>query len=132
VASATFVINLFNLIPVPPLDGGRICAAVSPWFWFIGLLLLGAAVLYFHAVSSIIIIIIVLIVAFPRLKQTLFQPPTEEMRRYYDTSFGKRLAMAAMYVGLITLLLLGYWDASQQLGPIGSGDQTPATAAVNL
>jgi Zn-dependent protease len=132
VASATFVINLFNLIPVPPLDGGRICAAVSPWFWFIGLLLLGAAVLYFHAVSSIIIIIIVLIVAFPRLKQTLFQPPTEEMRRYYDTSLGKRLAMAAMYVGLIALLLLGYWDASQQLGPIGSGDQTPATAAVNL
>src|ERR1700683_1120188 len=26
VASASFVINLFNMVPVPPLDGGRICA----------------------------------------------------------------------------------------------------------
>ncbi len=115
VASASFVINLFNMIPVPPLDGGRICAAVSPWFWLIGLLLLGAAILYFHAISSIFIIIIVLIVAFPRMKQTLFSTPTEEMRRYYSTHISNRLIMALMYVGLIAALLLGYWDASQHL-----------------
>jgi len=115
VASASFVINLFNMIPVPPLDGGRICAAVSPWFWFIGLLLLGAAVFYFHAISSVFIIIIVLIVAFPRLKETLFQAPTEEMRLYYATHISNRFLMAWLYLCLIGALLLGYWDASNHL-----------------
>jgi len=115
VASATFVMNLFNMIPVPPLDGGRICAAVSPWFWFIGLLLLGAAVLYFHTAGAIIIIIIVLVVAFPRLKETFFGQSTPEMQAYYNTHISNRLSMALMYVGLIAALLLGYWDASQHL-----------------
>ena len=36
VGAFSFGINLFNLIPVPPLDGGRICAAVSRWFWVAG------------------------------------------------------------------------------------------------
>src|ERR1700691_577598 len=30
-----FFINLFNLIPIVPLDGGRIVAAISPWFWLL-------------------------------------------------------------------------------------------------
>jgi Zn-dependent protease len=35
-----FFINLFNLLPVVPLDGGRAMAAVSPWFWLAGLAVL--------------------------------------------------------------------------------------------
>lgn len=35
-------INLFNLIPVSPLDGGRIIAVLSTKIWFIGLCILGA------------------------------------------------------------------------------------------
>src|SRR5687768_10586534 len=31
-----FFLNLFNLLPVLPLDGGRAMAAVSPWVWFAG------------------------------------------------------------------------------------------------
>ena len=115
VASTSFLINLFNMIPIPPLDGGRICAAVSPWFWIIGLFLLGASVVYFHAWNSIVIIVLVLIVAFPRMKQTLFGQTTEEMQAYYNTHISNRLTMALIYVGLIAALLLGYWDASQHL-----------------
>jgi len=115
VASVSFVINLFNMIPVPPLDGGRICAAISPWFWIIGLFLLGASVLYFHAWNSIIIIILVLIWAFPRIKQTLFGQPTGEMEAYYNTHISNRLIMAMLYIILIAALLLGYWDANNHL-----------------
>jgi len=115
-ASTSFVINLFNMIPIPPLDGGRICAAVSPWFWCLGLVLLGLAVLYFHAGVGIwIILVLVLISALPRMKETLFQPATESLRLYYATHPAARAAMALMYVGLIAVLLLGYWNASQDL-----------------
>lgn len=31
-----FMLNLFNLIPLSPLDGGRIVTAISPRIWFVG------------------------------------------------------------------------------------------------
>src|SRR5205807_4284397 len=31
-----FFLNLFNLLPVVPLDGGRAMAAISPWMWLVG------------------------------------------------------------------------------------------------
>lgn len=34
------ILNLFNMIPVSPLDGGRITQAVHPWFKWFGLFLL--------------------------------------------------------------------------------------------
>jgi Zn-dependent protease len=116
VASTAFVINLFNLIPIPPLDGGRICAAVSPRFWFVGLFLLGASLLLFHGSAAIIIVVIVVLVALPRLKQTLLVRHTPEMERYYSVGFARRITMALMYLGLIAVLLFGYWEANVQLG----------------
>lgn len=115
IASVSFIINLFNMIPVPPLDGGRICAAVSPWFWLIGLVLLGLSVFFFHAWNSIVIVILVLIMALPRIKQSFFGQPTEEMQRYYNVHISNRLSMAMLYLGLIAALLLGYWHASDYL-----------------
>src|SRR3954471_19647418 len=41
-----FFINLFNLLPVSPLDGGRIVAAIHPILWLFGVLgLLGLVIL---------------------------------------------------------------------------------------
>lgn len=39
IALVGFFINLFNLIPIRPLDGGRIVVAVSRWIWVLGVIL---------------------------------------------------------------------------------------------
>ncbi|MEF3305174.1 site-2 protease family protein [Paenibacillus sp. GYB003] len=46
IAKIGFFLNLFNLIPMQPLDGGRIASAVSRWLWIVGLIG-GAFVIYF-------------------------------------------------------------------------------------
>jgi Zn-dependent protease len=35
-AQIAFLLNLFNLLPLLPLDGGRIVGAVSRWIWPVG------------------------------------------------------------------------------------------------
>ncbi len=115
-ARAGFALNLFNLIPIPPLDGGRICAAVSPWFWLLGLGLLAASLLFFQAsIVSLIVIALVFFFAFQRVKQTFLLRHSPEMQRYYATHISNRLTMALMYLGLIAGLLLGLWDAHAHL-----------------
>src|SRR2546430_13627238 len=42
-----FFLNLFNLLPVVPLDGGRAMAAMTPWMWFAGFAGLVAMALIF-------------------------------------------------------------------------------------
>ena len=40
-----FFLNLFNLAPISPLDGGRIVAAIHPSLWVVGLVLLAGGAL---------------------------------------------------------------------------------------
>jgi Zn-dependent protease len=120
VASTSFFINIFNMIPVPPLDGGRMCAAVSPWFWIVGIVPLLGSLFLFHGPNAIIIIILVLFAAFQRFKQTFFGTPTPEMQDYYNTHLSKRLTMVVMYIALLASLLLGYAAASESLNDLVS------------
>ncbi len=98
-----FFLNLFNLVPVSPLDGGRAMAAISPAFWVVGFGLLVAAAIFFP--SPIILIILV----FGGLEtwrrwQTRKSP---EMQDYYKVSRGTRLAVGAVYIGLALALAVG-------------------------
>src|SRR6266498_5226513 len=58
IAFLGFLINLFNLLPVVPLDGGRISAALHPSLWLVGFLGLIALVIYMA--NPILIIILLL------------------------------------------------------------------------
>jgi len=116
IASVSFVLNIFNMIPTPPFDGGVMCGAISRWFWFVGLLLLGLALIYFHSMfMSLFIIAIVFFMTLPRLQQTFFEPPSEEEELYYSTHISNRLTMAVIYLGLLAALVLGYGHASGYL-----------------
>ena len=53
-----FFLNLFNLVPVLPLDGGRAMAAMAPWMWFVGFAAMVALLLI--APNPILILIVLL------------------------------------------------------------------------
>lgn len=63
-----FFINLFNLIPTPPFDGGAIAGAIDARLWLLGVVLLTVFVLFFTSSPfGIIILILMAITAIPRL-----------------------------------------------------------------
>ena len=101
-----FFINLFNLLPVVPLDGGRAVAAMSPWMWFVGF---GALVaLAFLDPGNPILLIIVLFAGFQTWRR--WQQRKErslEQAAYYRVAPRHRLLVGAVYVGLIALLVFG-------------------------
>jgi Zn-dependent protease len=104
-----FFLNLFNLVPLTPLDGGRAMAAMSPWMWFVGLFI---AVAFAFAFPNPIIILIVLLGAFDTFRRwKALKEGGEEARSYYRVSPRNRLLVLAVYLGLIAVCVLGM-DAS--------------------
>jgi len=96
-----FFLNLFNLAPVTPLDGGRAAAAMSPWMWFGGLFVV--ALMAFLWPNPIIILILILgAVDVHRRWKTRHQ-----MGDYYKVSKTHRAIVAAVYIGLIVALAVG-------------------------
>jgi Zn-dependent protease len=98
-----FLINLFNLLPVLPLDGGRISAALHPAMWFVGLLGLLALVLY----EPNPILIVILLLAGSELWGRWRTRRTPQMRAYYRVRPHQRLLMGVLYFGLAAALVLG-------------------------
>jgi Zn-dependent protease len=95
-----FFLNLFNLAPVGFLDGGRIVTALSPWLWVIGI-----GVVAFMLVSHPnIILLLILVFSLPRIF-FLFRRKTDEEKRYFEVTPTQRAIMAALYFGLVVLLV---------------------------
>jgi Zn-dependent protease len=100
-----FFLNLFNLLPVVPLDGGRAMAAMAPWMWFLGFGALVALALVF---PNPIIFIIVLFGGMETWRRWKARGTRSlEQAAYYRVSPRNRLLVAGVYIGLIVLLVLG-------------------------
>jgi Zn-dependent protease len=97
-----FLINLFNLLPVVPLDGGRAVAALHPALWLVGLA--GLAVLTFIAPNPILII--VLIFGGLELWNRWGTRNHPEFQAYYKVEPWQRAVVAVLYVGLAVTLAL--------------------------
>jgi Zn-dependent protease len=100
-----FFLNLFNLLPLTPLDGGRAMAALSPWMWFLGLFLFG--LLAFTRPNPIILLIL-LVGAFDTYRRwKAYRAGGPESRAYYRVPPRQRALTLAVYLGLVVLLVLG-------------------------
>jgi Zn-dependent protease len=100
-AMVGFWLNLFNLIPVSPLDGGRAMAAISPWGWLVGLGLLLLLFLRVHSIFLGFILIVGGMEVFNRWRSR-----TDD-RAYYEATLQQRLIITAVYFGLAALLAFG-------------------------
>jgi len=105
------MLNLINLMPMSPLDGGRITAIISPKVWLLGVPLLAA--LFFYRPSPMLILIGVL--AYPQLKMAWKGNP-DLPAAYYDTPRDTRVNYAVMYLGLVVFLAMMSYNIHDMLG----------------
>jgi Zn-dependent protease len=101
-----FLVNLFNLLPVVPLDGGRAMAAMAPWMWFVGF---GALlVLAFTLPSNPVLWIIVLFGGFELYRRWQARKSgSAAQATYYRVAPHHRLLVAVVYIGLAAALAFG-------------------------
>lgn len=92
------LLNLFNLIPVSPLDGGRIVGVFTRGFWIAGYAL---GVVALVATRSPILFLVLLVGLF-----TLWQRWRNPVPGYDHVPTGKRLAMGLAFGALVVALVL--------------------------
>lgn len=112
-ASTGFLINLFNMIPVSPLDGGRIVGVISRWIWAAGYAV-GIAAL---VVTRSPILFLILLLGLLGLGRALrgYRPG------YYDVPVPARRMVGLAYFGLLAVMVLGMWTAQRPLDGLGLG-----------
>lgn len=98
-----FFLNLFNLAPVVPLDGGRAMAAMAPWMWFVGF----GAIAVVGVLHPNPIIFLILLFGGMETWRRWQDRRSPEARRYYAVPGRTRFLVGAVYVGLAVALVLG-------------------------
>ena len=98
-----FFLNLFNLAPVLPLDGGRAMAALTPWMWIVGYALLVGATVFFPNPIMFLILLFGGFETYRRWKER----KDPEQQRFFEVPPRTRALVAATYVGLALALVVG-------------------------
>jgi Zn-dependent protease len=115
-----FFINLFNLIPIVPFDGGRVLAAVDRRVWILGFLaLLGYQIwTWMNGTFNSFLLIFVLLAAMQLWSRGLrVNNDDAQLKAYYSVPLSSRISITVLYFGLAAILFLGMTMA-HQLMPI--------------
>jgi Zn-dependent protease len=104
-----FLLNLINLVPLPPFDGGRAMAAMAPAMWFVGLGVMVALLLITGNTFLLIFIVLGGLDTWRRWKAR--RTRSLEQAAYYRVAPRARLLVGAVYLGLIAVLVAGMEQA---------------------
>jgi Zn-dependent protease len=103
-----FFLNLFNLIPIVPFDGGRVLAAIDRRIWLLGFLgLLAFQIWQWFQGNFSVWLLIFIAMAATQLWSRGLAPVTPESNAYYDVPVGTRISLSLLYFGLLAVLVLG-------------------------
>jgi Zn-dependent protease len=116
IAYSGLFLNLFNLLPISPLDGGRITAIISPRVWLVGAPMMLAMLIY----SPSPVLIIIAIIAFPQLmKAWRYDPKARENIAYYGVPLQSKLEYGCLYLALTAYLCIMTYEVHEMLGTLG-------------
>ncbi len=100
-----FLLNLINLVPLVPFDGGRAMAAMAPSMWFVGL---GAMVALLFVTGNTFLLIFILFGGMEtRRRWKLRRTRSLEQAAYYRVAKLHRLLVGVVYISLIAILAAG-------------------------
>ena len=88
-----FFLNLFNLIPIVPLDGGRAAGALHPALWFVGLLMMVGLVVLNPNPLLLIIVLLGGLDLWRRWRER------GEAGDYYRLTVAQRATVGVVYLG---------------------------------
>jgi len=111
VAYSGFFLNLFNLIPLSPLDGGRITQVISPWLWLAGVPVLVALMVW----RPNPLLVLIAILAASQLWTAWQHRNDPQAQAYRLASTETRIGYAACYVALVGFLALMTYEVHQML-----------------
>lgn len=95
-AYAGFMINLFNMLPLHPMDGGRVLEVISRKVRIIGLI--GGGIFFVMTWNPMVFLILLM---------GLFQVRAPMLPSYYEVPAARRASMGLAYAGLVAVMVLG-------------------------
>jgi Zn-dependent protease len=107
-------LNLFNLVPISPLDGGRVVAALSPRLWLVGLALLVGSLFWSFNFVVLLIILIAAPTAWGRWRA--YRSASAMSAEYYSVPLALRVVIGLLYFGTAIALVVGLVTAQSLLG----------------
>lgn len=118
-----FLVNLFNMIPMSPLDGGRVAGAVSKWANVAGIAILAVVLAGYYLSGAFVnpfLVLILLIGIFTTVNRFQHakrgqEPPPLPART--------RVSIGAAYLGLLLVCIVGMSVAHSALLNAGIGQQ---------
>ena len=103
-----FFMNLFNLIPIVPFDGGRVTAALDRRMWILGFLaLVGYLVWTWVQGSFSPWLLLFVVMAGTQFWARRTMPSTQQNQSYYAVPLAERIILGLVYFGLAAVLVFG-------------------------